>query len=57
MSKCRRKLRTKLFFGFREKGLFNRVPGGLLFKIHVDPGRQNLPGVSEYFYQVTVIPG
>ena len=43
--------------GKGEKGLFNRVPGDLLLKIQVDPGRQNMPGISEYFYQVKVIPG
>jgi DnaJ-class molecular chaperone len=41
--------------GKGEKGLFHRVPGDLLLKIQVDPGRQRLPGVSEYFYQVKVI--
>jgi curved DNA-binding protein len=41
--------------GKGERGLFNRVPGDLLLKIQVDPGRQRLPGVSEYFYQVKVV--
>ena len=43
--------------GKGEKGLFNRVPGDLLLKIRVDTGRQKKAGVSEYFYQVKVIPG
>ena len=43
--------------GKGEKGLFSRVPGDLLLKIQVDSGGQKLPGVSEYFYQVKVVPG
>ena len=44
--------------GKGEKGLFNRVPGDLLLKIQVeDSGRQKLPGVSEYFYQIKVVQG
>jgi DnaJ-class molecular chaperone len=43
--------------GKGEKGLFNRVPGDLLLKIQVDPGREKHSGVSEYFYQVKVIKG
>ncbi len=43
--------------GKGEKGLFNRVPGDLLLKIHVVSGGQKLPAVSEYFYQVKVVPG
>ena len=41
--------------GKGEKGLFNRVPGDLLLKIEVHPGRQKLSGISEYFYQVKVV--
>ena len=43
--------------GKGEKGLFNRVPGDLLLKIKVDTGRPKKAGVSEYFYQVKVVPG
>jgi curved DNA-binding protein len=44
--------------GKGEKGLFNRVPGDLLLKVQVeDSARQKKSGVSEYFYQVKVIPG
>jgi DnaJ-class molecular chaperone len=43
--------------GKGEKGLFNRMPGDLLLKIHLESsGRQKQPGVSEYFYQVKIIP-
>jgi DnaJ-class molecular chaperone len=41
--------------GKGEKGLFNRVPGDMLLKIQVDPGRQRLPSISEYFYQIKVV--
>ena len=43
--------------GKGEMGLFNRVPGDLLLKIQVDPGREKHSGISEYFYQVKVVQG
>lgn len=40
--------------GKGEIGLFHRVPGDLLLKIRVDPGRSRPREISEYFYQVRV---